>query len=103
MPNNPKIVTWFIQAGFLKYSIRAGKNTVIAPTIKIIPVTTSDEYLESKGFAIIAPITQEMDAKIIKIFPKKASGEMVPVKIWGTPMITKAPKNPKKIPAKFTK
>lgn len=51
------------------------------PTIKAMAVTTKEEYFFKIFLDMVAPITQEVEAMTIKIFPVKASGEIVPVSI----------------------
>lgn len=75
---------------------------VIVPTKKPVAVTIRDEYFFKICLEIIAPITQEKAARIIKIFPVKIGGEKLPLISCGMPAIIKLPEKPKIMPNKLT-
>lgn len=92
---------WLIQPGFWIYSKLAGIKKVTVPIKKAIAVTIIVGYLFKIFLEIVAPITKESEAKIIKMLPISAVAEKLPKRICGIPIIIKAPKNPKAIPKRL--
>lgn len=66
-------------------------------------VIIREEYFLRAILLIVAPITHEIDARIIRILPRSIVEETFPVMIWGRPIIISAPAKPNAIPERLTR